>query len=150
MTITRIIKLGTALAAMAVSLILSASDTKKQIVELQAEREKEKNTWENRRAKAFLAGLKAFRETPGALLLDVREEEDYNAGHIAGSIFVPLQEIPTPVLEAAPDKDTPLFVYCYSGNRSSCAVSLLEDAGYTNVTNIGGIEFYSGELEKSE
>ena len=150
MTITRIIKLGTALTAVAVSLILSASDTKKRIIELQSKREEEKNAWQNRQTNTFLAGLKAFRETPGALLLDVREEEDYQAGHVPGSVFVSLQAIPTPVLQLASDKNTPLFVFCYRGNRSRYAVSILKDAGYTSVTNIGGIEFYSGELEKSE
>lgn len=149
MTITRIIKLGTALAGLAVSLILSASDTKKRIIDLQTKREEEKVAWQNRQADQFLSGLKAFRETPGALLLDVREEEDYHAGHIPGSKFISLQAIPTPVLQTVPDKGTPLFVYCYRGNRSRYAVSILKEAGYTNVTNIGGIEFYHGDLEKS-
>ena len=149
MTITRIIKLGTALAGLAVSLILSASDTKKRIIDLQAKREEEKAAWQNRQTDQFLSGLNAFRETPGALLLDVREEEDYHAGHIPGSTFVSLQAIPTPVLQTVSDKTTPLFVYCYRGNRSRYAVSILKEAGYTNVTNIGGIEFYHGDLEKS-
>ena len=149
MTITRIIKLGTALAGLAVSLILSASDTKKRIIDLQAKREEEKAAWQNRQTDQFLSGLNAFRETPGALLLDGREEEDYHAGHIPGSTFVSLQAIPTPVLQTVSDKDTPLFVYCYRGNRSRYAVSILKEAGYTNVTNIGGIEFYHGDLEKS-
>ena len=76
MTITRIIKLGTALAGLAVSLILSASDTKKRIIDLQTKREKEKAAWQNRQTDQFLSGLNAFREPPGALLLVVREEED--------------------------------------------------------------------------
>jgi Rhodanese-related sulfurtransferase len=149
MTITRIIKLGTALAGLAVSLILSASDTKKRIIDLQTKREEEKAAWQNRQTDQFLSGLNAFRETPGALLLDVREEEDYHAGHIPGSTFVSLQAIPTPVLQTVSDKGTPLFVYCYRGNRSRYVVSILKEAGYTNVTNIGGIEFYHGDLEKS-
>ena len=149
MTITRIIKLGTALAGLAVSLILSASDTKKRIIDLQTKHEEEKAAWQNRQTDQFLSGLNAFRETPGALLLDVREEEDYHAGHIPGSTFVSLQAIPTPVLQTVSDKSTPLFVYCYRGNRSRYAVSILKEAGYTNVTNIGGIEFYHGDLEKS-
>ena len=149
MTITRIIKLGTALAGLAVSLILSASDTKKRIIDLQTKREEEKAAWQNRQTDQFLSGLNTFRETPGALLLDVREEEDYHAGHIPGSTFVSLQAIPTPVLQTVSDKGTPLFVYRYRGNRSRYAVSILKEAGYTNVTNLGGIEFYHGDLEKS-
>ena len=149
MTITRIIKLGTALAGLAVSLILSASDTKKRIIDLQTKREEEKAAWQNRQTDQFFSGLNTFQETPGALLLDIREEEDYHAGHIPGSTFVSLQAIPTPVLQTVSDKSTPLFVYCYHGNRSRYAVSILKEAGYTNVTNIGGIEFYHGDLEKS-
>lgn len=149
MTITRMLRLGTALAGLAVGLILTASDTKKRIIDLQAEREKEKADRQAKQSDSFLAGLQAFHETPGALLLDVREEEDYQAGHVPGSRFISLQALPTPVLSAAPDRSTPLFVYCYRGNRSAYAVSLLKDAGYLNVTNIGGIEFYHGDLEKS-
>ena len=148
MTITRIIKLGTALAGLAVSLILSASDTKKRIIDLQTKREEEKAAWQNRQTDQFLSGLNAFRETPGALLLDVREEEDYHAGHIPGSTFVSLQAIPTPVLQTVPDKGTPLFVYCYRGNRSAMAAGILREAGFQNVKDIGGIDWYSGELEQ--
>ena len=45
------------------------------------------------------------------------------------------------------DKSTPLFVYCYSGSRSSQAVSRLMKMGYQNVKNIGGMASYSGKVE---
>ena len=45
-------------------------------------------------------------------------------------------------------KDTPLFVYCHSGARSSQAVRALTRMGYNNVKNIGGIAAYTGEVER--
>lgn len=92
-------------------------------------------------------GVKEFKTVPGAVLLDVRTPQEYREGHIPGSKNVPLQAIDS-VAAAAGDKDTALFVYCYSGARSRQAVSLLRDMGYTNVTNIGGIASYSGETEQ--
>ena len=63
-----------------------------------------------------------------------------------GSRNVDVQDIGR-AAELVQDKDTPLFVYCYSGARSSRAVSALRSMGYTNVTNIGGIAGYRGQIE---
>jgi rhodanese-related sulfurtransferase len=52
------------------------------------------------------------------------------------------------VKSVAAGKDTPLFVYCQSGNRSKQASMILEKMGYTNVKNIGGIAAYKGKVEK--
>ena len=92
-------------------------------------------------------GAKAFRETPGAVLLDVRTAQEYREGHISGGKNVPLQELDR-VTAMAPEKDTPLFVYCHSGARSSQAVRLLAQMGYTNIKNIGGIAAYTGKVER--
>ena len=59
--------------------------------------------------------VKTFRETNGAILLDVRTQEEYSQGRIPGSINIPLQEI-TSVEKEIPDKDAPVFVHCYSGH----------------------------------
>ncbi len=85
------------------------------------------------------------RATEGAVLIDVRNEEEYEQGHIPGAINIPLSTIGL-VLEKYPKKDIPLFVYCLSGGRSGQAVSYLKQAGYTNVKNIGGIGSYTGKL----
>jgi rhodanese-related sulfurtransferase len=73
----------------------------------------------------------------GALLLDVRTEEEYVSGHIKGATLFPLQKIQT---GAVPDvsKDKTIYVYCQSGNRSAQAAKILEEAGYT-VVDLGGI-----------
>jgi len=92
-------------------------------------------------------GVEQYRADPGAVLLDVRTPQEYAEGHIPGSRNVPLQ-----TLETAPNlpegKDTPLYVYCYSGARSRQAVSVLRQLGFSRVTNIGGIANYSGKVER--
>jgi len=92
------------------------------------------------------AGLERFRATPGALLVDVREADEYAAGHIPGSISLPLSAIDTAEI-LIPRKDTPLFLYCLAGSRSSQALSRLQKLGYKRLENIGGIRSYRGEKE---
>lgn len=92
-------------------------------------------------------GVKEAQRVPGAVVLDVRTPQEYREGHVPGSKNVPLQTIDK-VESAAGNKETALFVYCYSGARSRQAVSLLQRMGYTNVTNIGGIATYSGKVEQ--
>ena len=92
-------------------------------------------------------GVKDYHNTEGAVLLDVRTPQEYQEGHIPGSKNVPLQTIDK-VRSIAENKDTKLFVYCYSGARSKQAASALRHMGYTNVTNIGGITAYSGKVER--
>ena len=91
-------------------------------------------------------GIKEYTATPGAALLDVRTSEEYRGGHIPGSRNVPLQAIDR-VTSVAENKDTTLFVYCHSGARSRQATSMLQNMGYTNVNNIGGIAAYTGKVE---
>ncbi|MBE6908928.1 MAG: rhodanese-like domain-containing protein [Ruminococcaceae bacterium] len=93
-------------------------------------------------------GVEDFRATQGAVLLDVRNPDEYAAGHVPGSVNLPLPMI-AEAAERVPDKSTPLFVYCLSGGRSSSAISALEAMGYTNLTNIGGIRAWRGEIEKN-
>ena len=92
-------------------------------------------------------GLKEYAETENAVLLDVRTPREYREGHIPGSKNVPLQTIDK-VASVAENKDTVLFVYCYSGARSRQAAATLQHMGYTNVTDIGGIAAYQGKVER--
>ena len=75
-------------------------------------------------------GVKNFRKTPNAILLDVRTEEEYREAHIEGSTNLPLQEIET-ATSLITDKDKPLFVHCRSGVRSAQAVSSAFSLGST-------------------
>ena len=81
------------------------------------------------------AGVQEFQKTEKAMLLDVRTKEEYEAGHIENSENIPLQQIEK-VLDKITDKNTPLFVYCQSGARSSSATTALKQMGYQDVTNI--------------
>ena len=92
-------------------------------------------------------GVEEFRATPGALLLDVRNVDEYREGHIADSINIPLSTLPARQPELG-NPDTPIFVHCLSGGRSGQAVRFLKSAGYTNVKNIGGIQDWKGEVER--
>lgn len=75
----------------------------------------------------------------GAQLIDVRTPEEFTDRHIDKAINLPLGDIEQGTLPEA-DKDTALYVYCRSGNRSAQSKELLNNAGYTNVTDLGGIE----------
>ena len=90
--------------------------------------------------------LERFAQTPDALLLDVRTEEEYAGGHIPDSRNVPLGPLHQAELPA--DPETPLFVYCLSGARSRQAAMLLRRAGYAHVTDLGGISNYHGKVVK--
>lgn len=80
-------------------------------------------------------------------LLDVRTGEEFASGHIPGSINLPLDRI-AGVVQAIPEKDARIFVYCHSGARSFQACMMMERLGYTDVTNIGGIMQWRGKLER--
>ncbi len=86
-------------------------------------------------------GVETYKKTEGAVLLDVRTPEEYQQRNIPGSKNVPLQQISN-VEKIVENKDTPLFVYCLSGGRSSAATKALKQMGYSNVNNIGGISAY--------
>ena len=92
-------------------------------------------------------GVKEYRTIPGAILLDVRTPQEYREGRIPGSRNLPLQSInkAAAVIEG---QDVPVYVYCYSGARSRQAVGMLKRMGYANAVNIGGINAYSGKVER--
>ena len=92
-------------------------------------------------------GVKEYKNTTGAVLLDVRTPEEYSEGHIPESKNVPLQTLDK-VEAVVENKDTELFVYCYSGARSRQAAMILGQMGYTKINNIGGISSYRGKVER--
>ena len=76
----------------------------------------------------------------GAILIDVREPVEFAAGHIAGSVNIPLGQLPERMETLHP----PLVLVCASGNRSSTAAELLADWGMSEVGNLmGGIYAYT-------
>ena len=79
------------------------------------------------------------------LILDVRTQQEYAAGHIPGAIVVPNETIGTEEIAQLPDKDQLIMVYCRSGNRSKQASDKLVKLGYTNIIEFGGINSWPGE-----
>ena len=77
----------------------------------------------------------------GALVLDVREQSEWDAGHLPTAHLVPVRELPARLAEVdawtGGDKGKPVVVYCASGQRSERAKGILEAAGFTNVVNGG-------------
>lgn len=71
------------------------------------------------------------------ILVDVRTPREFDGGHIAGAVNIPLDEIPQRLAEFPQDK--PIVLYCRSGNRSGQAMSLLDREGYDGLYNIGGV-----------
>ena len=83
-----------------------------------------------------------------AVLLDVRQGDEFNAGHIDGAVLVPHDTIAEKVGAVVSDKNTPVYIYCRSGRRSAIAVEAMKKLGYTNLTDLGGMDEAKSYLEK--
>ena len=85
------------------------------------------------------AELLAAQQTNTApLLIDVREIDEWNAGHIPGAIHIPRGILEFKISEVAPDRNTPIALYCRSGGRSTVSANQLIKMGYSNVKNLEG------------
>lgn len=83
---------------------------------------------------------KEMMDTQEVIILDVREQDEYDSGHIPGSVLLPVGTIDEDTAaEVIPEKDSVVLVYCRSGNRSKTASSALAELGYTSVYEFGGI-----------
>ena len=71
-------------------------------------------------------------------LVDVRERDEWEQGHIAGAIHVPRGFLESRIEQAAPDRRRPLLVYCAAGNRSAFAAKTLAELGYQDVASLAG------------
>jgi phage shock protein E len=74
----------------------------------------------------------------GALVVDVRTEEEYADEHFGNALNIPVDQVQARVAEFG-DKSKPVIVYCASGARSAYAARLLKSLGYSDVTNAGGL-----------
>ena len=82
------------------------------------------------------------------IILDTREQDEFDEGHIPGAILIPYTEIENKAEAMLPDKDKLILVYCRSGRRSKIAAESLSKLGYTNVKEFGGIIDWTYEIEK--
>ena len=72
------------------------------------------------------------------LLVDVREQDEWNEGHLPGAVHVPRGNLESRIERAAPDRSRSIVLYCQAGNRSAFAAKTLEDLGYENVVSLAG------------
>ena len=86
----------------------------------------------------------------GHIIVDVRRQDEYDAGHIPGAILIPNESIGTEKPKELPDLTQIILIYCRSGNRSKQASQKLADMGYKNVYEFGGINDWTGDVVKGE
>jgi len=79
-----------------------------------------------------------FYSNDQVILLDVRNQDEFDEHHIPDSILIPVNELESRLSEL-PDKDVIIIVFCRAGRRSELAASILTANGYTNVYNMQGI-----------
>jgi len=77
-------------------------------------------------------------DNPTAVLVDVREDREWEAGHAAGAVHVGKGVIERDIEGLVPDKATELILYCGGGFRSALSADVLQRMGYTNVTSMAG------------
>ena len=91
---------------------------------------------------------KEMMDTQDVIILDVREQDEYDSGHIPGAVLLPVGTIDKETAaEVIPEKESTVLVYCRSGNRSKTTSSALAELGYTNIYEFGGINTWPYETE---
>lgn len=97
------------------------------------------------RSEVAVIGMEDFKKVvdnpAGALILDVREESEYAAGHIPGTVHLPRGLVEFGIwrlVDSADgiDYERPIYLQCVSGNRASLAAKTLKDLGFSNVTAV--------------
>lgn len=81
---------------------------------------------------------KRLLENPDAKLIDVREDNEWQAAHAAGAIHLGKGIIERDIEQTVPDKTMELILYCGGGYRSALAADTLQQMGYTNVFSMAG------------
>lgn len=80
----------------------------------------------------------AAREREGATLIDVREDNEWDAGHAKGARHMGRGIIERDIVQTYPDRSAELILYCGGGFRSALAADMLQKMGYTNVFSMAG------------
>lgn len=82
--------------------------------------------------------LKMRQEGTPHLLIDIREESEFAAGHVAGAMYIGKGVIERDIERKAPDPNTTLVLYCGGGFRSALSADALQQMGYKNVISLDG------------
>ena len=94
--------------------------------------------------------MEMMAKEDGHVVVDVRRQDEYDAGHIPGAILIPNESIGTEQPKELPDLDQIILIYCRSGNRSKQAAQKLFDMGYTRIFEFGGINTWKGDVVTGE
>lgn len=78
----------------------------------------------------------AVKDSPDVFVVDVREQWEYDAGHIPGVTLIPMDEVPDRLADFPTDKE--VILTCRSGNRSGQVAQYLRQLGYENIHNMEG------------
>ena len=113
-----------------------------------AEKTEEKTEEANTYLQISQEQAKEMMDTQEVIILDVREQDEFDEGHILGAVLLPVGSITEESAAAViPELDSVVLVYCRSGNRSKTASDALVALGYTNVYEFGGIRTWAYEVE---
>ena len=106
------------------------------------------NSAENTYQQITQSKAREMMNTQHVIVLDVRERDEFDTGHIPGAVLLPVGTITKDTAAAViPKLDSVVLVYCRSGNRSKTASQALVNLGYTNVYEFGGINTWPYEVE---
>ena len=106
-------------------------------------------TMENTYQQITQEEAKDMMDTQEVIVLDVREQDEFDTGHIPEAVLLPVGTITKDAAAAViDDLDTVVLVYCRSGNSSKTASQVLADLGYTNVYEFGGINTWLYDVEE--
>ena len=81
---------------------------------------------------------KRIDQDPKLCLIDVREQDEWNTGHIPGATHIPKDCLLEKIALAVPDKNQAIFLYCHGGTRSTLAAGWLHHVGYKEVYSVAG------------
>jgi len=84
------------------------------------------------------AGARELIDEGDPVIVDVREQDEWDEGHIPGAIHIPRGHLESRIERAAPDPERQLLVYCSAGHRSAFAAKTLEELGYADVASLSG------------
>ena len=94
-------------------------------------------------------GIEIAKNNPDSIIVDVRRDDEYKAGHIPGAVLLTMETITEgTAAKVLPNKNQMILIYCRSGRRSKIAAQSLLELGYTNLIEFGGILDYKGKVEK--
>jgi sulfur-carrier protein adenylyltransferase/sulfurtransferase len=77
-------------------------------------------------------------DSEAPLVLDVREQDEWDEGHLPGAVHIPRGNLESRIERAEPDRSRSIVVYCAAGNRSAFAAKTLEELGYEDVVSLSG------------